>query len=111
MAKSFLDTAREIRGGQFLEDCADGLHAVIAAVEETGKAAKLLIEISIKPASKGQGAVILADKIKTKLPELPVGETIMFVTPENNLQRNDPRQGALPLRQAQNPTTNLKEAG
>jgi hypothetical protein len=98
-ARPFFDTARDIRRGQFLEDCTDELHKVVAAVEETGKAAKLVIEISIKPGSKAQGAVIIADKITAKLPSLPAGETILFVTNENNLVANDPRQTKLDLKE------------
>lgn len=97
-ARPFFDTAREIRRGQFLEDCSDELQAVIEAVEETGKAGKLVIEISITPASKGQGAMKIADKVKAVLPAMPAGETIMFVTTDNNLVANDPRQGSLELR-------------
>lgn len=97
-ARPFFDTAREVRKGQFLEDCADALHEAVAATEDTGKAAKVVIELTIKPATKGKGTVVIADKVRTKLPELPVGETIMFVTPENNLVPNDPRQQKLDLK-------------
>jgi hypothetical protein len=34
-----------------------------------------------------------------KLPALPAGETIMFVTNDNNLVANDPRQGSFELKQ------------
>lgn len=112
--RPFFDTARDIRRGQFLEDAADELQRVIAAVEETGKAAKLTIEIGIKPAGgKLQGAVILSDRIKAKLPELPAGDTILFVTTENNLVATDPRQRPLDLKQVADknaPTENLKTA-
>lgn len=97
-ARPFFDTARDIRRGQFLEECAGELQNVIAAVEETGKAGKLVIEITVAPASRGQGAVKVADKITAKLPSLPSGETIMFVTTDNNLVANDPRQKSLELR-------------
>lgn len=100
-ARPFFDTARDIRRGQFLEDCTDELHAVVAAVEETGKAAKLTIEITVKPASKTKGAVIISDKIRAKLPEVPSGETILFVTTENNLVATDPRQTKLDLKEVQ----------
>jgi len=98
--RPFFDTARDIRRGQFLEDCAEELQRVVASVEDTGKPAKLVIEIAIKPASKNQGAVTLADKITTKLPQLPAGETILFVTNENNLVASDPRQAPLDLKVA-----------
>lgn len=96
--RSFFDTARDIRRGQLLEDCADELQKVIKAVGDTGKPAKLIIELTVKPASKGQGAVILSDKVRAKLPELPAGETILFVTPENNLSATDPRQKEIDLK-------------
>lgn len=101
--RPFFDTARELRRGQFIEDCADKLQEVIAAVEETGKKGKLVIEIEVAPASKGQGAVTVSDKITPKIPALPAGATIMFVTNENNLVANDPRQQTLPLKVAASP--------
>lgn len=55
--RPFFDTARDIRRGQFLEDCGDELQKVVKAVEDTGKAAKLVIELTVKPASKGQGSL------------------------------------------------------
>lgn len=111
MPRPFFDTARDIRHGQFLEDCADELQKVVRAVDESGKAGKLLIELTVKPASKGQGAYILADKVKAKLPELPVGETILFATPEGNLVPNDPRQKNIDLKAVDGPgatSANLK---
>lgn len=93
--RPFFDTAREIRRGEFLDECADGLKQVVDAVNDTGKSAKLVIELTVKPASKGQGAVIVSDKITPKLPALPAGETVLFATPEGNLQAKDPRQGDL----------------
>jgi hypothetical protein len=108
--RPFFDTARDIRHGQFLDDCAEKMHRVVAAVEDTGKPAKLLVEITVKPASKGQGAVVISDKVRAKLPELPVGETIMFVTPENNLVPNDPRQAAFDLKTVSAAPEQLKRA-
>lgn len=98
MGRSFLDQAKLIRQGGFLEDCADELEKVVAAVDETGKTAKLVITLTLKPASKGQGAIVMSDKVEAKLPALPVGETILFVTNENDLVANDPRQKDLPLK-------------
>lgn len=112
-SRPFFDTARDIRRGQFLEDCADELQKVVRAVDESGKSGKLVITLTIKPASKGQGAYILADKVKASLPELPVGETILFATPEGNLVPNDPRQKELSLKSITAPgvqSADLKQA-
>jgi hypothetical protein len=97
-SRPFFDVARDLRRGLFLDECADKLQEVVAAVDESGKPGKLVIEITIAPASKGQGAFKVADKVTVKLPPMPAGETIMFGTPEMNLVANDPRQGSLELK-------------
>lgn len=104
--RPFFDTAREIRRGQFLEDSADKLQEVVAFVAEHGKPAELVIKIKVKPASKGNGAFIVADDIKANLPKLPSGETIFFGTTDNNLVPNDPRQKPLDLKVADAPAGN-----
>lgn len=109
-ARPFFDTVRDLRRGSFIDECADELQRVVTAVEETGKPGKLVIEIAVAPASKGQGAVKVADKITAKLPALPAGETIMFVTPENNLVANDPRQSSLELKSVDSPSAALRTA-
>ena len=108
-ARPFLNIAADIRRGSFLDECTDELQRVVAAVEETGKAGKLVIEIAVTPASKGQGAVKVADKITAKLPSLPAGETIMFVTTDNNLVANDPRQQTPELKSVSAPSAEIKQ--
>lgn len=96
--RPFFDTLREIRRGEILDDAATELAKAVRAVDETGKAAKLTIELTIKPAAKIPGTYVISDKVRAKLPELPVGETILFGTPEGNLQARDPRQAELVLK-------------
>lgn len=110
--RPIFDTLRDIRRGQLLDDAADKLQEVVKAVDETGKAGKLVIEINVAPASRGQGAMKVSDKITAKLPTLPAGETIMFVTPESNLVPNDPRQQKLDLKAVEPATqpAELKQA-
>lgn len=112
--RPFFDTLREIRRGAILDDCADELAKCVRAVEETGKPATLTIQLTLKPASKAQGAYVVSDKVRAKLPELPTGETILFGTPEGNLQARDPRQPELPeLRrvETENNPANLRNTG
>lgn len=96
--RPFLDTLREIRRGEILDDAATELAKAVRAVDETGKTAKLTIELTIKPAAKIPGTYVISDKVRAKLPELPVGETILFGTPEGNLQARDPRQAEIELK-------------
>jgi len=110
-SRPFVSVAAEIRRGEFLDELADAMQELVSGVEEAGKAGKLVIEIAVAPASKGQGAVKVADKITLKLPTLPAGETIMFVTPENNLVANDPRQSSLELKSVDVSRGELKKVG
>lgn len=105
-------TLSEIRHGALLDEAATQLQAVVQAAEETGKTATLTIQLSVKPASKAGGVMVLQDKITTKLPQLPAGETMVFVTPEFNIQAQDPRQADLPLRAVESNTpAELKKVG
>lgn len=108
-SRPFTSVAAEIRRGVFLDELSDSLQQVVASVEETGKAGKLVVEIAVTPASKVQGAVMVADKITVKLPALPAGETIMFVNKDNNLVANDPRQGSLELKSVSTQPTEVKQ--
>ncbi len=106
--RPFFDTARDIRRGQFLEECADKLQEVIASVAEHAKPGKLVIEITVAPASRKGSAMKVSDKITAKLPALVTGETILFVTTDNNLVANDPHQGTLALKHVDVETGELK---
>lgn len=96
--RPFFDTLREIRRGEILDDCGAELARCVRSVDETGKPAKLSIELTIKPAAKVAGTYVISDRIRTKLPELPAGETILYGTPEGNLQARDPRQAEIELK-------------
>lgn len=96
--RPFFDTLREIRRGEILDDCAAELVKCVSSVDETGKPAKLTIELTIKPAAKVAGTYVISDRIRSKLPDLPAGETILYGTPEGNLQANDPRQSSMDLK-------------
>ncbi|MEO6146548.1 MAG: hypothetical protein ABIT70_05745 [Sulfuriferula sp.] len=106
--RPFFDTARDIRRGQFIEECADKMQEVIAHVAEHNKPAKLIIELTISPASRTGAAMNVSDKVTAKIPALPSGETILFVTPDNNLVPNDPHQKSLDLKSVDADTGELK---
>jgi hypothetical protein len=97
-AQPFFNTIREIRRGVFLDEAADAMQEVVRAVDVSGKSAKLIIEIAVSPAARVGGAVRITDKITTKLPAEPAGETIMFMTVDANLVANDPHQQELNLK-------------
>lgn len=96
MRRPFPDTLRDLRGGETLEDLAAKLQELVHAVQSTAGGGSITLVIEVKPAKGSSEAVIVTDHIKSKLPQLRAQGTLMFPTPEGNLQRNNPNQRELP---------------
>ena len=88
--KPFNDTLVQLRFGELHEDLTDALNEVVSKVDATQKAGKLVLTLSFKPGKGGQ--IEIADELKLTLPKVEKAHTILFATPEGNLQRQDPRQ-------------------
>lgn len=88
--RPFIDTMREIEYGHLLDELADVQKTVVDAVMETGKKGQITIVLNYTP--EGQGQITIATDLKSKIPALPRGKSLFFVTPERNLSRQDPRQ-------------------
>jgi len=95
-ARPFADLLREHRAGRTHEDLTEQLQQLVQAVTETGKGGSLSLTIKVAP--HGDGAAMVTASVATKLPKQQGGGAIFFVTPENNLERQDPRQTEMPLR-------------
>lgn len=87
----FLHTVRELLNGGTADELSERLAACVAAASETGKTASLTFKLIVKPRGR-TGQYELRDEITDKVPELDRGITLMFGTPEGNLQRRDPNQ-------------------
>ncbi len=96
-ARPFLDLLREHRNGLTHEELTEALNEIVEAVASEGKGGKLTLTIAVKP--HGDGAVMVMDELKITKPKPTKGGSIFFVTPENNLIRQDPKQPSLPLRE------------
>lgn len=94
-ARPFVDLLRTIRSGICEEELAIALQSVVLAVSETGKAGQLTLTIDVKPMNAA-GALVIVDTIKTKLPVEKSAGTVLWATPEGNLQLNHPKQNSLP---------------
>lgn len=92
------DTLRSLGHGTFIDDASDALNKLVTAVDETGRAGKLTLTLSIKKATRGSGAMVVQDEIKLSLPKPDMRETMLFATPEGNLVTEDPRQQTLELK-------------
>jgi len=105
--RPFIDTLRDIEYGHLLEELADVQQEVVDAVMETGKKGQITITLNYNP--EGQGQVTIATDLKKKIPALPRGKSLFFVTPDRNLSRQDPRQMEISgLRKVEDTTTETR---
>lgn len=88
--KPFNDTLVQLRFGELHDELTDALNNIVHKVASTQKAGKITLTLAIK-AGKG-GQIEIVDDLKLVEPKTDKGSTIMFATPEGNLQREDPRQ-------------------
>lgn len=87
---------KEMRNGTLDADAGERMREVVQAVKATGKSGKLVLTITIKPATKGDNtALVVSDQMKVTLPQLQAGETVLFANNEGALSRRDPRQPEL----------------
>jgi hypothetical protein len=107
-----MNTVNTLLNGATANELSDRLHDVVEGCRLTGKQGTLTLKLTVKPQGMGTGQYEIRDAITSKVPELDKGMTLMFGTPEGNLQRNDPNQRELPLREVQGdkPQLNQKEA-
>ena len=94
--KAFIETLREIREGELLSELPAKVQDLVAAVQTTQKAGKIVITLNLRHTKKG-GMLLLEDDVKLVLPEPDKDTTtFFFVTEDNDLTRRDPRQPTLP---------------
>lgn len=92
----FAYTLAQLRYGATQAELSEMLNECVNRARETGKAATITLTLKIVP--DGDGTYRLEDKAVHKLPTFSRGSTVMYGTPEGNLQREDPRQKTLELR-------------
>ena len=85
--RPFSDFLTAIRFGQLQEELSAKLNELTTACTAEGKGGKLVLTLALKPGRSGQ--VEILDDIKLTLPPQEHGSTLMFATPEGNLQRED----------------------
>lgn len=95
--KPITETLRHIRGGMLIDEASEALSTVVKAVESTGKAGRVIIELQVKKLSRS-GALEIIDKVTHKVPAEQPMTTMMYPTPEGNLLTEDPRQQKLDLK-------------
>jgi hypothetical protein len=110
MSRPFTDTLNALRFGTLNDDLTNGLNELVEKCSSTGKVGELTLKIKLKPGKGGQIEVF--DDIKLNAPKEERGSSIMFVSPEGNLQREDPRQMQLSgLKSVDMETGELRKVG
>lgn len=95
----FSFTLNQLRNGKTQEQLSEKLNDVIQACRDTGQKGAVQLTIIIRPDKGDSGQYFLRPEIKVKKPEFAPSDTIFWGTPEGNLQRTDPAQGSLDLRE------------
>lgn len=99
--KPFSDILGEVENGQFLGEITAAVYAIIAKVMDTRKPGKLKVSMTFTPT--GKGTVNVDAEFDAKEPEHDRPTTTFFVGKDFSLQRNDPNQPRLPLREVERP--------
>lgn len=95
-----------LRHGNAQEELSEHINQCVDAARETCKTATLTFTLKFKP--DGHGQYFITDNIKAKLPAMEHGATIMYGTPDGNLQREDPKQIGLDLKIVTEPSQPMK---
>jgi hypothetical protein len=100
MSKAFAVTLQELRDGRVHAELSQQFSDLVAKVKETGKGGELTLKIKVKPATRGADVdkITISDAVSITLPKPERGEDIFYLTEENELTRNHPRQQGLDLR-------------
>lgn len=105
MSKAFSIFLQDLRDGRAHAELTAQLTELLAKVKDTGKGGAITLKIKVRPGGRGQDVdkVTITDEIKVDLPKPERGEDFFWLTDDNALSRNHPRQQSLELREA--PTT------
>jgi hypothetical protein len=77
------------------EELSNELANVLQAVRDTGRKGTLALKLTIKPESIQTGQISITPDIASNPPQIARERSMLFMTPDNNLQREDPRQKSL----------------
>lgn len=111
--KAFAVTLQDLRDGRVHAELSQQFGELVSKVKETGKGGEITLKIKVKPQGRGGDVdkVIVSDAITVNMPKPERGEDFFWLTEDNELSRNHPKQGNLELRDATTPApVKFKEA-
>jgi len=106
LSNSFGRLMSEFRNGGSGAELSEKLQALTLAVQQTGKTGSITYKIIVKPSGN---ALVVTDQITAKIPEAPRDAAVFFATEEGVLQREDPNQRKLDLREVNKEVVEVRE--
>lgn len=96
----FSEHLRTLSAGSLNAELTERLAEVIKRVRETGKAGGVSLTIKVAMLNdRDENAVKLIPNVSTKMPAFKPYEAVMYSTADGDLQRDDPRQRKLDLKE------------
>lgn len=105
--RPFAEFLDEQRSGLTHSELTTGFRQLIDAVQTYNKKGSLTFTVKVEPA--GDGKVSVTDVVKIKAPEPDRSMSIFYVDDGANLQRDNPRQQKLDLRNVAQAPANIRE--
>lgn len=106
--RPFAAWLHEQRGGALHGELGERFAEMCRAVLDHEKAGTITVTIKAAP-SKVDGALLLTDEVKVKVPEPDRGAALWFPDAHGNLSRRDPRQPEIPGVRAVPPSPQAEE--
>lgn len=94
--RSFVDTVRDIKAGEVLEQLDASLQHLVQQIQRTNKGGSLKLTLDIRPMKGSTEAVVVKSTVTVKEPQFDDNGTVLFPTPEGNLTRSYHKQDELP---------------
>lgn len=90
--RPFADFLREQGKGQLHEELTDEMHALVAAINETGKKGVLQITLTFEPNKKNPDMLMVTDDVRSKAPQPDKRASVFYTDDHGNVTRSDPNQ-------------------
>ncbi len=110
--RPFADFLREQGKGALHEELTNEMHALIGAINETGKKGVLQISLTFEPNKKNPDMLMVTDDVRARAPKPEKRASIFYTDDDGNVTRSDPNQLTFdgPLREVPAATpANIKE--
>lgn len=93
--RPFATFLMETNKGRSHEELSLGLQELVREVIRTGKPGSISYRVTVKPQPGNEQMVVVLDEIVRKVPRGERASSVFFVTDDNELVRNDPRQHSI----------------